>query len=92
MYFSIVLHALQVALLLTILVYVLRLSNRKETFANCFGAQYNGLPFLENKNAPICPHTYTSPYREGGCVQYDPQKISVEYASTPRKNNWISFV
>ena len=83
-------HLIQMALLITILVYVIRISQRKEDFANCFGAQYNGLPFLENNKAPICPHTYTSPYREGGCVQYDPQKISVEYANP--HNKFIRFV
>jgi len=92
MYFFSILHLFQLALLMTILVYVIRLSNRKESFANCFGMQYNGLPFVENKNAPICPHAYTSPYREGGCVQYDPQEMSVEYATRPQKNGFIRFV
>lgn len=91
MYILLAFHMLEVALLISILVYVIGLSKKKEDFANCFGVQYNGLPFLENKEAPICPKTYTPIYREGGCVEYDPQKISVEYATNP-KNKFISFV
>ena len=88
--YTIIFHLLEIALLITILVYVIGVSKKKEDFANCFGVQYNGLPFLENVNAPICPKTYTPLYPEGGCVEYDPQKISVEYANP--KNKFIRFV
>lgn len=89
---SLILHAIYLVLLILILIFVLRLQSKKESFANCFGMQYNGLPFLENMNAPICPRSYNPLYREGGCVQYDPQKISAEYASGKHKGRWISAV
>lgn len=82
------LHVIQLVLLIVILVYVIRLSN-KESFCNCTGAQYNGLTFLDNPKSPICPQTTSSPYREGGCLQYDPQKVSVDY---PYEKKRITFV
>ena len=85
----ILLHALELVLLVIILVYVVRLS-KKENFANCFGAQYDGLNYLENKMGPICPASYNPYYRTGGCAQYDPQEISVEYANP--NNKFIRFV
>lgn len=52
-----------------------------EGFENCFGMQYYGEPFYNNYNNKICSKNTTKPlYKEGGCAEYDPEKISAEYA------------
>jgi hypothetical protein len=80
------LNLLELALLITILVFVIMIFVRqknqaKEGFDNCFGAQYYGEPFYNNYKNKICARGTTQPlYPEGGCAVYDPEKISAEYA------------
>jgi hypothetical protein len=76
-------HLLEIALLIIILVFVvlIYMNQQKEKFDNCFGMQYYGEPFNDNKNDKICAQGTTEPlYREGGCAIYDPSKISQEYS------------
>jgi len=73
--FQVVLLLLAIAtLVFIILSYVEVRKKCRESFANCFGMQYNGIYTQQNPQAPICPQARTSPYRGGGCVQYDPEK------------------
>jgi len=74
---------IQFTLLITILVFVILIWQKpnSEGFENCFGMQYYGGPFLQNKNNQICAEGTTNPlYVEGGCAVYDPQKLSNQYA------------
>jgi len=76
-------EALQLILLIIILVFLILIWNKpaSEGFENCFGMQYYGDPFLQNKNNAICAEGTTNPlYVEGGCAVYDPQKLSNQYA------------
>ena len=79
----IILHLLEIALLIIILVFVILIymNQQKEKFDNCFGMQYYGEPFNNNYKNKICAYGTTKPlYEEGGCAVYDPAKISQEYA------------
>jgi len=63
-------------LLLTIVIYV---KVRKEPFENCVGVQYNGLNFLDNPKAPICTKGIKSRFADGGCLEYNPQQVAIDY-------------
>jgi len=78
-----ILHICEIVLLLVILILVILIyiKQNKESFDNCFGMQYYGLPFNSNYKNKICAKGTTQPlYKEGGCAVYDPEKISAEYA------------
>lgn len=85
-------HLMNSLLLVVVLIFVVLIyrNQSREKFANCFGAQYDGLNFLNDKNAPVCPQGFRMPYRTGGCAEYDPQKVSVAYATGD--NNFIPAV
>jgi len=67
-----------ISLGLIIYIYTL-VAKQKEKFENCVGVQYNGLNFLDNPNGPICTKGIKSVYPDGGCLEYNPDQVAIDY-------------
>lgn len=51
----------------------------KEPFENCVGVQYNGLNMLDNPTEPVCTQGIKSRFRDGGCLEYNPDNVAIAY-------------
>lgn len=72
---------LVIVLIITALASMILHRLNQERFENCVGAQYNGLHFLEDKDAPLYTKGYRSRYRDGGLLVYDPDRAAIDYAA-----------
>lgn len=63
---------------------------KKEDFQNCFGIQHNGIAMQQDYNLPRCSKGYGNIPPLGGCNEYNPKKVSEEYAKGNK--NFFTFV